>query len=124
MENINTDKVTCNAMHWTPVSRLSRHATCDTVCHDFLKYGCLSDLHSLQVVAVVTEDSGQLDPSDLSQLLQGEGRGPAAILIPEPVSVSEVVELLADETGQGGANHAAGQRPLRDAGRPQVDIFW
>ena len=88
------------------------------------KCGCPSHLHSLQVVAVVAEDSGQFDASDLRQLLEGEGWRPAAVLIPEPVSVSEVVELFADETGQGGADHTARQRPLRDAGRPQVDIFW
>ena len=84
--------------------------------------GGLAYLHCLQVIAVVTQHSGQLDSSDLRQLLQSEGGWPATILIPEPVSGSEVVELFANDTGQGGADHAAGQRSLSDAGRPQVQI--
>ena len=86
--------------------------------------GCGSThLDSLQVVAVVAQDPGQLDAPDLGELLQGEGGGPAAVLVPESVPVAEVVELLADQTGEGRPHHAARQRPLRDAGGPQVNVL-
>ena len=87
-----------------------------------MKWSLLAYLNCLQIVTVVTQHSGQLDSSDLRQLFQGEGGWPATILIPEPVSVSEVVELFANDTGQGGADHAAGQRPLSDASRPEVQV--
>ena len=35
----------------------------------------------------------------------------------------EVVELLADDAGEGGSDHGAGQGPLADAGRPQVHVL-
>ena len=84
---------------------------------------CPPHLNSLQVVAVVAQDPGQLDAPDLGELLQGEGGGPAAVLVPESVPVAEVVELLADQTGEGRPHHAARQRPLRDAGGPQVNVL-
>ena len=75
------------------------------------------------MVAVVADDPRQLHLPDLRQLVAREGGGPAAVLIPEPVSVSEVVELLANQTGEGGADHATGQGSLGDTGGPKVDIF-
>ena len=35
----------------------------------------------------------------------------------------EVVELLADDAGEGGSDHGARQRPLADPGGPQVDVL-
>ena len=37
--------------------------------------------------------------------------------------IPEVVELLSDETGKGGADHGTGQGSLRDAGGPQIDVI-
>ena len=79
-------------------------------------------LHAVDVVAVVADQAGELDLADLVELLEGEGGGPAAVLVPEAVAEAEVVELLADDAGEGGAHHRAGQRDLGDAGRPHVDV--
>ena len=82
----------------------------------------LTNLHAVDVVAVVAYQPGELDLADLVELLQSEGGGPAAVLVPEAVAEPEVVELLADDAGEGGADHGPGQGHLRDAGRPHVDV--
>ncbi len=82
----------------------------------------MSYLHGVHLVSVVANDPGQLDLPDLVQLLHGEAAGPAAVLVPESVAEPEVVELLADQTGEGGADHGAGQGALGDAGGPQVNV--
>jgi len=81
------------------------------------------NLNILNVVRVVTENSGQLNPPDLSQLLKGKRGWPPTILVPEPVSIPKVVELLAHDAGEGRANHGARKRFLRNTSRPQVYIF-
>ena len=83
----------------------------------------LTNLHAVDVVAVVAYQPGELDLADLVELLQSEGRGPAAVLVPEAVAEPEVVELLSDDAGEGGADHGAGQGQLGDAGRPHVDVI-
>jgi len=81
------------------------------------------NLNSFQIVAVVAEYTRQLDPSDLCQLLQCEGWRPSAILVPESVSVSEVVELLANQTGEGGADHEINPRvPCKSGVLPRLDL--
>ena len=74
------------------------------------------------MVAVVADDPRQLHLPDLRQLVAREGGGPAAVLVPEAVAEAEVVELLADDAGEGGAHHRAGQRDLGDARGPHVDV--
>ena len=81
-----------------------------------------ADLHAVDVVAVVADQAGELDLADLVELLEGEGGGPAAVLVPEAVAEAEVVELLADDAGEGGAHHRAGQGDLGDARGPHVDV--
>jgi len=80
-------------------------------------------LDVLQVVTVVTEYSGQFHLSDLSELFEGEAAGPSSVLVPEPVSVTEVVELFADDAGKGGADHGSGERTLGDASSPEINVF-
>ena len=70
------------------------------------------DLDVVDVVRAVAEDPRQLGLPDFSQLLEGEGGGPSAVLVPEPVAQPEVVELLADDAGEGWAHHGARQRAL------------
>jgi len=62
-------------------------------------------LNILKVVRVVAKDAGELDAPDLVELLESEAGRPAAVLVPEPVAVLEVVELLTDDAGEGGADH-------------------
>ena len=69
-------------------------------------------LDVVDFVGAVAEDPRQLGLPDLGQLLQGETAGPAAVLVPEPVAQPEVVELLADDAGEGWAHHGARQRAL------------
>ena len=80
-------------------------------------------LNILNVVRVVAQNSRQFHSSDLGQLLKGERRRPSAVLVPEPVTVSEVVELLAHNTGEGRSNHGTRKRSFGDTGCPEVDIF-
>lgn len=51
-----------------------------------------------------------------------ERTGPAAVFVPESVTVSEIAERLAHDAREHRADHAARHRPLRDAGWPQVDV--
>ena len=41
----------------------------------------------------------------------------------ERLKLPEVVELLADDAGEGGSNHRTGQGSLADPGRPQVHVL-
>ena len=82
----------------------------------------ITNLHAVDVVAVVAYQPGELDLADLVELLQSEGGGPAAVLVPEAVAEPEVVELLSDDAGEGGADHGSGQGHLGDAGGPHVDV--
>ena len=61
-------------------------------------------LNILKVVRVVAKDAGELDAPDLVELLESEAGRPAAVLVPESVAQSVVVELLPDDARQGGAN--------------------
>ena len=80
------------------------------------------DLNVVQRVGIITENTGQLDLPDFGQLLQGEAGRPATVLVPEPIAQPEVVELFADDAGEGGTDHGAGERLLGHAGAPQVDV--
>ena len=64
----------------------------------------LAHLHAVDVVAVVADQAGELDLADLVELLEGEGGGPAAVLVPEAVAEAEVVELLADDARKCGTD--------------------
>lgn len=44
--------------------------------------------------------------------------------MPETVASAQIAESLADDAAEHGTHHATGQRALRDAGRPQIDIVW
>ena len=81
-----------------------------------------ADLDGLQVVAVVADDPRQLHLPDLRQLVAREGGRPAAVLIPEPVSVFEVVEGPAHDAGEGGPHHGARAGHLAHPGGPEIDI--
>ena len=80
------------------------------------------DLDGLEVVAVVAENAGHLHLPDLAELLKGEARRPASILIPKAIARPEVGELLAEDASERRPHHGAGQGLLGHAGRPQVDV--
>ena len=46
-------------------------------------------LHSVHLVSIVTYQPGELDLPDLVELLNGEGRRPAAVLVPETIAEPE-----------------------------------
>ena len=51
-----------------------------------------------------------------------EGTGPPGVFVPETVAVAQVLECLAHDAAEDGADHGARDGPLGDAGRPQVDV--
>lgn len=56
-----------------------------SLLHNKIHSILMSYLNGLDVVSVVAQNSWEFDLPDLVQLLQGEGRGPAAVLIPKIV---------------------------------------
>ena len=69
-------------------------------------------LHGVHFVSIVTYQPGELDLSDLLELLESEAAWPSAILVPEPITETEVVELFANQAGKGRSDHGTGQRNL------------
>ncbi len=52
----------------------------------------------------------------------GQRRRRDVVLVPEPVSLLEDLELLPEEAAEGGPHHRAGQGPLGQAADKQVDV--
>ena len=90
----------------------------------------LRRLHSISLICTIS-----------GNLLYGERGRPTRAFVPKSVAEPsekistglpsldnhrdrpEVVELFADDTGEGGSDHGPRQRSLADPGRPQVDVL-
>ncbi len=62
-------------------------------------------LDVVDVVRIVADDTREANLPQLRQLFNGEGGGPPAVLVPEPVPEPEVPELAAHDAGKGGPHH-------------------
>jgi len=88
-------------IHARQLVRLAAHARIDLMVGQHHRV----HLDRLNVVGVVAENPRKADLSNFRQLFEGEGGGPAAVLVPEAVSGPEVVELAAHDAGKGGTHH-------------------
>ena len=80
------------------------------------------DLDVVQIVTGVAQNAGKLGFPDFCQLFQSEAGWPATVLVPEPISQPEVVELFANDAGESGSDHGSGQGSLGDSGAPQINV--
>ena len=83
-----------------------------------------SHLHRLNTVGVVTQQPRHSVTSDLLQLLQSEAAWPASILVPEPVSVTEVMVLSSNDAGEGLTQQSSWNRILCNTCTEQLQVFW
>jgi len=73
-------------------------------------------------VAVIAEDFGQSRLSDFLELRFRETNERVRVLVPEAVARLQLVELAADDAGEGGAHQAPQEGPLGHAAGEEVDI--
>ena len=81
-----------------------------------------SHLNSLNTVSVVTEQPRDGITSDLLQLLQSEAAWPSSILVPEPIPMSQVVELSPNDAGEGLTQQTSRNWILSNASTEQFHV--
>ena len=82
-----------------------------------------SELEGLDTVRVIAEQSRHREAPDLLQLLDSEAAGPASVLVPEPVSDPDVVELTANDAGEGRAQETSRHGVLSQAGTEELQVL-
>ena len=79
-------------------------------------------LEFLHVVHTVTDDPGEADGPDLLELGRSEGPGVTTVLVPEPVPLPQVEELLPDDAGECRPDYSPHHGLLGHPAREQVDV--
>ena len=79
-------------------------------------------LNRLNTVSVVAKQPRYGITSDFLQLFQSKAAWPASILIPEPITMSEVVELSANDAGEGLAQQSSRNGILCNSCTKQLHI--
>ena len=74
-------------------------------------------------VAVLADDLGQRDLPDLRELRLAELGGGVVALVPEPVALLQLLELDADDAGEGGSHQGTLQGSLAQAASEQVNVL-
>ena len=73
-------------------------------------------------VAVFADDLGERHLADFVELSFAEPRRGGVVLVPVPVALFQLLELDADDAGEGGAHQRTLEWRLAQASREQVDV--
>lgn len=80
------------------------------------------DLNRVNQIGVVAHHARQFDLADFLELLGRERGRLVGELVPEAIASSQVAELSGDDARENRSQHGAGQRLLRHAAAPKINV--